>query len=128
MDGASAVAATLLDPAPGASVLDLCAAPGGKSLMLASLLFAGRSAAGKALRFESVTSAKVSEFQISYTTAHTWLAPEGGDSSGKLICNEMSRPRLARLQKLGCLEKEAFFFVSMREAMELCQCMFVCQS
>ncbi|CAE7411603.1 NSUN3 [Symbiodinium sp. KB8] len=64
LDGASALAAALLEPGPGASVLDLCAAPGGKSLMLASLLFAG---------------------------------PE---ASGRLICNEMSRPRLARLQKV----------------------------
>ena len=35
MDGASILAAQALDPQPGDDILDLCAAPGGKSLMLA---------------------------------------------------------------------------------------------
>ncbi|CAJ1338270.1 unnamed protein product [Effrenium voratum] len=64
LDGASAIAAAVMDVAPGASVLDLCAAPGGKSLMLASLLLGTC------------------------------------DVSGHLVCNEMSRPRLQRLQKV----------------------------
>ena len=49
---------------PGASVLDLCAAPGGKSVMLASMLFSGEP------------------------------------KTGRLVCNEMSRPRLQRLQRV----------------------------
>eukprot|EP00930_Biecheleria_cincta_P088058 TRINITY_DN77295_c0_g1_i1.p1 TRINITY_DN77295_c0_g1~~TRINITY_DN77295_c0_g1_i1.p1 ORF type:complete len:358 (-),score=57.38 TRINITY_DN77295_c0_g1_i1:164-1237(-) len=64
LDGASAVAALMVDAQPGCSVLDLCAAPGGKSLMLASIMFGS------------------------------------GTSSGKLVCNEMSRPRCQRLQRV----------------------------
>ncbi len=37
-DPSTLAAATLLDPQPGETVLDLCAAPGGKSLLLADLL------------------------------------------------------------------------------------------
>ena len=35
MDRASIETATLLSPAPGSDVLDMCAAPGGKSIVIA---------------------------------------------------------------------------------------------
>ncbi|KAK8255527.1 S-adenosyl-L-methionine-dependent methyltransferase [Phyllosticta capitalensis] len=40
MDAASALAAHMLDAQPGDKVLDLCSAPGGKSVALAQLIFA----------------------------------------------------------------------------------------
>uniref|UniRef100_A0A7S2DSB8 SAM-dependent MTase RsmB/NOP-type domain-containing protein n=1 Tax=Alexandrium andersonii TaxID=327968 RepID=A0A7S2DSB8_9DINO len=41
--GASAFAAHALDPQPGEAVLDLCAGPGTKALVLASMLFASQA-------------------------------------------------------------------------------------
>ncbi|CAK9038166.1 mitochondrial (NOL1/NOP2/Sun domain family member 3), partial [Durusdinium trenchii] len=69
LDGASAVAAAAMNVEPGSSVLDLCAAPGGKSLMLASTMFAGDQ-------------------------------PLQTHDPGRLVCNEMSRPRLQRLHRV----------------------------
>ncbi|KAK8189580.1 S-adenosyl-L-methionine-dependent methyltransferase [Phyllosticta paracitricarpa] len=42
MDAASALAAHMLDVQPGDKVLDLCSAPGGKSVALAQLIFASQ--------------------------------------------------------------------------------------
>lgn len=62
MDWGSVLSARQLPIKPGDLVLDMCAAPGGKSLILAEKLFAT------------------------------------GDSSGELICNEMSSKRRDRLK------------------------------
>lgn len=63
LDGASVIAALALGVEPSDAVLDLCAAPGGKSLVLASMLF----------------------------------VPESG---GRLVCNDPSRARAQRLQRV----------------------------
>ena len=62
MDAASLLPPQALDAKPGEEVLDMCAAPGGKSLIIAESLFAG------------------------------------GNRSGKLVVNELSDKRRARLR------------------------------
>lgn len=67
LDGASVLAALAVSAKPGDSVLDLCAAPGGKSLVLATSLLA---------------------------------APGAPAVGGRLVCNDSSKPRALRLQRV----------------------------
>lgn len=71
LDAASVLAAATLRVEPGDRVLDLCAAPGGKSLVLATAL-AGRGDARRPL----------------------------DSSRGELVCNERSSARRARLHRV----------------------------
>lgn len=73
LDGASAIAAMALDVEKGQSVLDLCAAPGGKSAVLASMMFAPQPSDVPGLVEKP---------------------------SGLLVCNESSRSRIKRLQRV----------------------------
>ena len=70
LDPASVLAAAALDVRPGERVLDLCAAPGGKSLVLACALFPGEGDGVEAF--------------------------EGSE----LVCNERSSARRARLHRV----------------------------
>ncbi|CBZ50097.1 gk24670, related [Neospora caninum Liverpool] len=81
LDGASAFAACTLRVSPGDRILDLCAAPGGKSLVLASMLFSSTSS--------PPVSGSVPPSQ-----------KQKSRDAGLLVCNEASRPRMERLQKV----------------------------
>jgi 16S rRNA C967 or C1407 C5-methylase (RsmB/RsmF family) len=77
MDPASIFAASALEVRPGDEVLDLCAAPGGKSLVLAEALGAPHIKSQSDLQSTS---------------------PEPFNQRGRLVANEMSDKRRARLR------------------------------
>lgn len=81
LDFASVLPVLALNPSPGDRVLDLCAAPGGKSLVISSLLFGNLPTFGLLPRIPSS--------QQSFSHVHF---------GSYLVCNDRSAPRRARLQ------------------------------
>ncbi|KAL8273808.1 hypothetical protein Esti_002282 [Eimeria stiedai] len=83
-DGASALAAYALGARPGEVVLDMCAAPGGKSLIISSML----------------SSAKTPSYLLANqsTLYQDSSVDDELDEGGLLVCNDASRQRLMRLQ------------------------------
>lgn len=127
MDGASVVAALALGVEPGDFVLDMCSAPGGKALVLASLLFGPESTRASA----SGAGYEPAEAPIVEAAAHPAPATrhratihaqttvplelhsvvvlarpdrDKVDSSnirpGRLVCNESSKNRFYRLRRV----------------------------
>lgn len=120
LDGASPLPALVLAPTPGDRVLDLCAAPGGKSLCLAGQLFApalaseatasstpGPGAAPPAPAAGADATALLSGLTVTNraeTTPSTEAAAEGtpllASPRTLLISNDRSAPRRARLRRV----------------------------
>lgn len=84
LDGASALAAYVLGARRGDVTLDMCAAPGGKSLIISCMIF----------------SASIPPyFSGAHSVACSGSYPDKeNDEGGLLVCNDVSRERLARLQ------------------------------
>ncbi|OEH78204.1 hypothetical protein cyc_06112 [Cyclospora cayetanensis] len=85
LDGASALAAYALGAQPGEVVLDMCAAPGGKSLIISCM----------------ITVARVPYYAIGSPSMPYHIRSsedDEDDQGGLLVCNDASRDRLARLQ------------------------------
>jgi 16S rRNA (cytosine967-C5)-methyltransferase len=94
-DPATLIAAELLDPQPGEAVLDLCAAPGGKSLLLADLLEprADQHGPGAGASLPSAPSAMAS------ATAEA-LSLANGARIGRVVAVDLpDNRRIARLKE-----------------------------
>jgi len=95
LDAASVIAALALAVRPGDRVLDLCAAPGGKSLVLACALFGPR----RALEEEG-PGGRESRSAEAEAEALEKKEKKTIPAGGLLVCNESSRPRALRLQRV----------------------------
>lgn len=91
LSGASVIAAQALRVRPGEKVLDLCAGPGTKSLMLAAALFG--CAGGEALSGDMGIGSL-----LEMVGAEAGLLPAAPTDGGLLVCNEPSRLRAAVLE------------------------------
>eukprot|EP00397_Hematodinium_sp_SG-2012_P039703 GEMP01043387.1.p1 GENE.GEMP01043387.1~~GEMP01043387.1.p1 ORF type:complete len:239 (+),score=65.59 GEMP01043387.1:134-850(+) len=87
LDAASVIAALALDVQPDHTVLDMCAAPGGKALVLAAQLFAPCPSASSSAMLENKENVE----PVAQSTKKT-----GG---GLLVVNEMSPQRGQRLAR-----------------------------
>lgn len=101
LSGASILAAQALHVQPGQRVLDLCAGPGAKSLMLATMLFAP-SLGGKVGGDSEILAQAGFEAGVltapSNHDATASIAARILESGGRLVCNEPNKTRAALLE------------------------------
>ena len=106
LDPASLLPPLLLGVRPGQRVLDMCAAPGGKSLVLAQLLFAAQHAdavaggAGGAASALEASHSGGSQANGGRQRAAECGAEVGDTYSGHLVCNELDTGRRGRLLRV----------------------------
>lgn len=95
-DPATLIAVELLDPQPGETVLDLCAAPGGKSLLLADML-ERRARRETALHGET---SPVSALPGTAAAAAEALSPANSAKAGRVVAVDLpDRRRIDRLKE-----------------------------
>jgi 16S rRNA C967 or C1407 C5-methylase (RsmB/RsmF family) len=101
LDRASIAAARAAGAMPGERVLDLCAAPGGKSLVLVSMLFGSRKDAPGTGGEPDRPARPESEFDAGTVDGKTGAADGRNDWAGEsLTVNERSGDRRARLVRV----------------------------
>ena len=113
LDPASVLAALCLDISPGQTVLDLCAAPGGKSLVIAQRLFGlvkepiSLTGLGNLSQTGGTENDSDEALQEVQAPAPACAAPTCA-SDGLLVANELSANRRGRLRQVlsGCLPEE----------------------
>ena len=100
MDAASLLPPLLLGVRPGQAVLDMCAAPGGKSLVLAQLLLGPEhaAAAGSASGTARAAGGHGSDSDDAWGGGGGEAG--GGAYSGSLVANEIDTGRRARLVRV----------------------------
>jgi len=102
LDYASVLAALSLEVSPGQKVLDLCAAPGGKSLILAQNLFGLCEALAPVDKRGHFVQAgeyqEETEESDGFPEASAWDSQSS--ETGLLICNERSPKRRSRLSRV----------------------------
>ncbi len=99
LDEASLLPALMLDPKPGHTVLDMCAAPGGKSLMLASMLFDQQRSAPTA------APAAESSGQTSTKSPTADLGPANRTQNSAASASKLNLPNVSAEQALPSLQE-----------------------
>ncbi|KAL0021804.1 hypothetical protein WJX77_002119 [Trebouxia sp. C0004] len=100
LDEASLLPALMLDPKPGHTVLDMCAAPGGKSFMLASMLFdQQRQGSAANANHTQHSAAGASELNLPEGIACSALPPLQEASNGTGNTQQAARAAAALLKQ-----------------------------